>query len=129
MQRIFLYAKIHRARVTHADLNYEGSLSIDRELLDTANILENEQIQIYNLDNAARLTTYAIPAAAGSKIIGANGACAHLVRPGHRIIICAYATMEKNEWENFSPIILYCDGENNFSIKNHSNINDTLISY
>ncbi len=118
MQRIFLYAKIHRARVTHADLSYEGSLSIDRELLDAAGILENEQIQIYNLDNAARLITYAIPAAAGSRIIGANGACAHLIRPEQRIIICAYAALEKNEWQNFSPTILYCDEENNFSIKN-----------
>jgi aspartate 1-decarboxylase len=117
MQRIFLYAKIHQARVTHADLNYEGSLSIDQELLQASHILENEQIQIYNIDNAARLTTYAISAPHGSRIIGANGACAHLVRPGHRIIICAFASMEPHEWENFSPTVLFLDEKNNFSVK------------
>jgi aspartate 1-decarboxylase len=117
MQRTFLYAKLHQARVTHADINYEGSLAIDEELLQASTILPNEQIQIYNIDNAARLTTYAILAPHGSRIIGANGACAHLVRPGHRIIICAYARMEKFEWENFTPTVLFLDDKNNFVYK------------
>lgn len=127
MQRTFLYAKLHQARVTHADVNYEGSLAIDNELLQAANILENEQIQIYNIDNAARLTTYAISAPKGSRIIGANGACAHLVRPGHRIIICAFAIMEKHEWENFIPTVLFLDEKNNFSVKDDKTICENCI--
>ncbi len=115
MQKTFLYAKLHQARITHADLDYEGSMAIDEELLQAASILEYEQIQVYNLDNAARFTTYAIRARQGSRIIGANGACAHLVKPGHRVIICSYAMMEMHEWQKFTPIVLFMDEENNYS--------------
>ncbi len=121
MKRTFLYAKIHQARVTHADLNYEGSFAIDEDILTASSILENEQIQIYNLDNAARFTTYAIRAEKGSRIMGANGACAHLVKPGDRVIICAYASMTIDEYKKFKPTVLFMDEENNYSLKMDEN--------
>lgn len=117
MNRIFLYAKLHQARVTHADLNYEGSFAIDEAILEASTILENEQIQVYNIDNGARFTTYALRAARGSKIMAANGACAHLVTPGDKVIICAYASMTLNEYQIFKPRILFLDHNNNFTLK------------
>src|SRR5690606_14041605 len=91
MQCTMLKAKLHQARVTHAELEYEGSCAIDGELLDLSGILEYEQIQIYNIDNGERFTTYAIRGEEGSKMISVNGAAAHKAQPGDRIIICAYA--------------------------------------
>lgn len=117
MNRTFLYAKIHQARVTHADINYEGSFAIDADILAAARILENEQIQVYNIDNAARFTTYAIRAEPGSRMMGANGACAHLVKPGDRVIICAYASMQIEEYTKFKPTILFMDEKNHYSHK------------
>jgi len=117
MNRTFLYAKLHQAKVTHADLHYEGSFAIDEEILEASTILENEQIHIYNLNNASRFTTYAIKAPRGSRIMGANGACAHLVKPGDRVIICAYAAMEISQYQTFEPKILFLDEKNNYTIK------------
>lgn len=114
MNRTFLYAKLHQARITHADLDYEGSFAIDQEILEASTILENEQIHVYNIDNAARFTTYAIAAQRGSRIMGANGACAHLVKPGDRVIICAYASMDKREYSVFKPTVLFLDSMNNY---------------
>ena len=112
MQRTLLKAKLHHARVTHSVLEYEGSCAIDGHLLDTADILENEQIQIYNHDNGKRFTTYAIRAENHSGIISVNGAAAHKARPGDRVIICTYASLEQNELANFKPKLVYLD-ENN----------------
>ena len=112
MQRTLLKAKLHHARVTHSELEYEGSCAIDGHLLDTADILEYEQIQIYNLDNGKRFTTYAIRAENHSGIISVNGAAAHKARPGDRVIICSYASLEQNELANFKPKLVYLD-ENN----------------
>lgn len=117
MKRTLLYAKLHKACVTHADMNYEGSFAIDEEILEAAGILENEQIQIYNINNAARFTTYSIRAERGSKIMGANGACARLVTPGDRVIICSYADMDEDEWKEFKPTVIYLDEKNNFTLK------------
>lgn len=117
MKRTFLYAKLHQARVTHADPDYEGSFAIDEEILEASSILKNEQIHVYNIDNANRFTTYAIQAPRGSRMMGANGACAHLVRPGDRVIICSFAVMEENEWKTFQPKILFLDKNNNFTQK------------
>lgn len=117
MKRIFMYAKLHQAHVTCADPDYEGSFSIDEELLEASGILENEQVQVYNIDNAERFTTYAIKAPRGSRMMGANGACAHKVKPGHRVIICTYAELEPHEWINFKPTVLFLDQNNNFRIK------------
>jgi aspartate 1-decarboxylase len=117
MKRTFLYAKLHQARVTHADPDYEGSFAIDAEILEASAILQNEQIHVYNIDNANRFVTYAIRAPRGSKLMGANGACAHLVSPGDRVIICSYAEMEELEWKNHTPKVLFLDENNNFTEK------------
>src|SRR3546814_5443188 len=94
MQLHMLKCKLHRACVTHAELDYEGSCAIDSKLLELANILEYEQIQIYNVTNGQRFTTYAIRAEAGSGIISVNGAAAHRAGVGDRVIICAYRSEE-----------------------------------
>ena len=107
-----LKAKLHRACVTHSELEYEGSCAIDARLLELAGIREYEQIQIYNINNGERFTTYAIQAEAGSQIISVNGAAAHKASPGDRIIICSYASLNQNELVNFEPNLVYLD-ENN----------------
>jgi len=112
MQRTLLKAKLHHARVTHSELEYEGSCAIDGHLLDTADIHEYEQIQIYNLDNGKRFTTYAIRAENHSGIISVNGAAAHKANPGDRVIICTYGIFEKNELAHFKPKLVYLDDKN-----------------
>jgi aspartate 1-decarboxylase len=107
-----LKAKLHHARVTHSELEYEGSCAIDGHLLDTAGILEYEQIQIYNLGNGERFTTYAIRAEDHSGIISINGAAAHKARPGDRVIICTYATLSQQEVVNHKPNLVYLNEEN-----------------
>lgn len=113
MLQTMLKAKLHRATVTHSELEYEGSCAIDSDLLDLSGIREYEQIQIYNIDNGERFTTYAIRAEAGSKIISVNGAAAHKAEPGHRVIICSYATLNQQELVSFKPALVYFDAENN----------------
>ncbi|PLY15220.1 MAG: aspartate 1-decarboxylase [Sedimenticola sp.] len=113
MQLTLLKCKLHRACVTHSELDYEGSCAIDKDLLDLAGIHPYEQIQIYNVANGERFTTYAIEAARGSRIISVNGAAAHKASPGDRIIICAYATLDQQEVASFKPTLVYCD-EHNF---------------
>ena len=112
MEITLLKAKLHKAAVTHSELSYEGSCAIDSALLDTAGILEYEQIQIYNLNNGERFTTYAIRAEAGSGVISVNGAAAHKAAPGDRVIICAYARLTEHEAANFKPTMVYLN-ENN----------------
>jgi aspartate 1-decarboxylase len=112
MQLTLLKCKIHRACVTHAELDYEGSCAIDRELLRLADILPYEQIHIYNLANGERFTTYAIEAEAGSRLISINGAAAHKATPGDRIIICAYAMLDEAEVAGFKPRLVYTDEQN-----------------
>jgi aspartate 1-decarboxylase len=109
MQVTLLKCKLHRACVTHAELDYEGSCAIDEELMELAGIREYEQIQIYNIANGERFTTYAIRARAGSRIISVNGAAAHKASPGDRVIICAYASMDEVEADAFKPSLVYCD--------------------
>ena len=107
MHAIMLKAKLHRAEVTHAVLDYEGSCAIDGEWLDLSGIREYEQIQIYNVDNGERFTTYAIRGEAGSRMISVNGAAAHKASVGDRVIICAYAHYSEAELANFQPRMLY----------------------
>jgi aspartate 1-decarboxylase len=107
-----LKGKLHRACVTHSELEYDGSCAIDSQLLDAAGIREYEQIQIYNLANGERFTTYAIRGEAGSRIISVNGAAAHKAAVGHRVIICAYASYSDAELLNHKPKLVYLD-ENN----------------
>lgn len=113
MQLTLLKCKLHRACVTHAELDYEGSCAIDIDLLEQAGIREYEQIQIYNITSGERFTTYAIKAEKGSKVISVNGAAAHKARPGDRVIICAYATMSESEVAAFKPSLVYLDEHNN----------------
>lgn len=110
-----LKGKIHRATVTHAELHYEGSCAIDADLLKASGIREFEQIDIYNIENGERLTTYAIQAQAGSGIISMNGAAAHKASPGDLVIICAYARMEEEEAARHRPSLVYVDGDNRIS--------------
>ena len=107
-----LKAKLHRATVTQADLDYEGSIAIDRDLLDASGILPNEQVDVLNITNGARFTTYAIKAEPGSGIISVNGAAAHKARVGDRVIICAYAVMDAAEAKVYKPRLVYCDASN-----------------
>ena len=112
MQITLLKAKLHKAMVTHSELSYEGSCAIDSTLLATAGIYEYEQIQIYNLNNGERFTTYAVCAEAGSGIISVNGAAAHKANPGDRVIICAYARLAENEVAKFKPTLVYLNETN-----------------
>jgi len=107
-----LKAKIHRATVTQCDLNYEGSISVDANLLERSGILPHEQVDVLNINNGERFTTYTIPAPAGSGMIGINGAAARLAQKGDLVIIVAYARMEEAEAKSFSPRILLVDGSN-----------------
>lgn len=113
MQAIMLKGKLHQARVTHAELEYEGSCAIDQDMLDAAGILEYEQIQIYNIENGKRFTTYAISGERGSKIISVNGAAAHQASIGDRVIICAYVSMANAEALSHKPSLAYLDQDNN----------------
>ncbi len=115
MQCTMLKAKLHRARVTHAELDYEGSCAIDGELLDLAGILEYEQIQIYNVTNGERFTTYAIRAEEGSRTISVNGAAAHKAGVGDILIIATYAGYSAPELLNFKPRLVYCNPDNSVS--------------
>jgi len=112
MQITLLKSKLHHAHVTHAELEYEGSCAIDRALLDAAGIRAYEQIQIYNLANGERFTTYAIQAERDSGIISINGAAAHKANPGDRIIICTYAVLSEQEAAGFHPTLIYLDADN-----------------
>ncbi len=112
MQLIVLKSKLHQACVTHADLDYEGSCAIDGELLDLAGIHEYEQIQIYNISNGARFTTYAIRAENGSRVISVNGAAAHKAKPGDRVIICSYGSIDEKDISRYKPTLVYLDQQN-----------------
>ena len=112
MNRILLKSKIHRATVTQAELHYEGSVTIDTNLLELADIIEFEQVQIYNVTNGNRLTTYAIQGKRDSGVICINGAAAHLVRHGEMIIICTYAQFNGAECTKHFPQIVFVDEKN-----------------
>jgi aspartate 1-decarboxylase len=112
MQRILLKSKIHRALVTDVQLHYEGSVTIDSDLMEAADIVEHEQVHIYDVDNGNRLITYAIRGPAGSGTICINGAAAHLVVTGDLIIICAYAHFSNEEATRHTPRVVQV-GERN----------------
>jgi len=122
MKLTMLKSKVHRATVTHAELDYEGSCAIDQNLLDAANILPFEQIHIYNVANGERFTTYAITAPRGSGTIGVNGAAAHKASPGDLLIICTYAEIEAKEAEHFKPMLVYVDKDNRISHTSHGHL-------
>lgn len=107
-----LKTKLHRATVTQADLNYEGSITIDRDLMDQAGILTHERVEVLDITNGARLATYAIDGERGSGIIGINGAAAHLINTGDLVIICAYANMDEQDAKFYNPTVLLLDKNN-----------------
>ena len=112
MQRTMLKSKLHRVRVTHSELHYEGSCAIDEVLLDAADIREYQQIDIYNVTNGERFTTYAICAQRGSGVISVNGAAAHKADPGDLLIIATYAVYSELELQKFHPQLVYVDERN-----------------
>ena len=112
MIRTMLKSKIHRATVTQADLHYVGSIAIDRDLMDAADLLEGEKVAIGDITNGARLETYVIPAPRGSGMIGVNGAAAHLVHAGDLIIIMNYAQYGDAEAKMLTPRVVHVDDRN-----------------
>jgi aspartate 1-decarboxylase len=112
MQLTLLKGKVHRAMVTQCDLHYEGSISVDASLLERAGILAHEQVDVLNINNGERFTTYAIPAPAGSGTIGVNGAAARLAQKGDLVIIIAYARMEEVDAKSFQPRVVLVDAAN-----------------
>jgi aspartate 1-decarboxylase len=112
MELTLLKGKIHRAAVTQCDLHYEGSISVDSALMERAGILDHEQVDVLNINNGERFTTYAIPAPAGSGIIGVNGAAARRAQKGDLVIIIAYARMSEAEAKIWQPRVLLVDANN-----------------
>ncbi len=109
-----LKSEIHRVKVTEANLNYVGSITIDEDLIEAANLIENEKVQVLNISNGDRLETYVIKGERGSGIICMNGPAARKVVPGDIVIICAYASMDMEEARTFQPAIIFPDTETNF---------------
>lgn len=112
MRRRMMKSKIHRATVTDANLHYVGSVTIDRDLMDAANLLEYEQVAIVDIDNGARLETYVIEGPRGGGDICLNGAAARLVSPGDKVILIAYADVDEAELDGFAPAVVHVDTDN-----------------
>ena len=119
MQRTMLKSKLHRVTVTQSELHYEGSCAIDQDLLDAADIREYQQIDIYNVNNGERFTTYAISAERGSGIISVNGAAARKAAPGDLLIIATYAMYDEAELAKFEPDLVYVDSRNRMMNQRH----------
>lgn len=112
MFRHMMKSKIHRATVTEANLNYVGSITIDEELMEAADLLENEKVQIVDNNNGSRLETYVIPGPRGSGVICLNGAAARLVQPGDTVIIISYAMLSSEELAGHKPTVVFVDADN-----------------
>lgn len=112
MYRTMLKSKVHRATVTQADLHYVGSITIDADLMDAADLLPGEQVAVVDVTNGARLETYVIEGERGSGVIGINGAAAHLVHTGDLVIIISYAAVVDTEAKAFEPRVVFVDGAN-----------------
>src|SRR5512138_3475079 len=117
MRRTFFKSKIHRATVTHADLDYEGSVSIDEDLLDAAGIWNYEAIHVWNITRGTRLETYAIKGQRGSGVICINGAAAHLNKPGDLVILATFAELEEYEARAHEPTVVLVDRQNRIVAK------------
>ncbi|MCP5269184.1 MAG: aspartate 1-decarboxylase [Zoogloeaceae bacterium] len=120
MQRMMLKSKLHRVTTTHADLHYEGSCAIDDDLLEAANIREYEQIDIWNVNNGERFTTYAIRAERGSGVISVNGSAARRAAPGDILIIATFASYTEAELTKHEPSLIYVDAQNRIVRKGHA---------
>jgi len=112
MLREMLRAKVHRATVTETHVNYEGSLTLDADLMAAAGMVAYERVDVYNADSGTRLSTYLIPGEAGSGVVCVNGAAAHLAKPGERIIIASYASLAPEEMSAHRPLVVLVDASN-----------------
>lgn len=112
MQRQMLKSKIHRATVTGCDVDYVGSVTIDPELMAGADLIPNEQVHVWDLDNGARFVTYAIEGEAGRGEMRVNGAAAHLTQPGHRVIVASFGAYDAGDLEAYSPVVVHVGAEN-----------------
>jgi L-aspartate-alpha-decarboxylase len=107
-----LKSKIHRATVTDCDVDYIGSITIDAELMAGADLIANEQVHVWDIDNGSRFLTYAIEGEAGSGTMQVNGAAAHLTEPGHRIIVASFGAYDESDLERYSPLVVHVDAGN-----------------
>jgi aspartate 1-decarboxylase len=112
MQRQMLKSKIHRATITDCDVDYVGSITLDPELMRQSDLLVNEQVHVWDIDNGARFVTYAIEGEEGSGTVQVNGAAARLVRSGHKVIVASFGSYEESDLETYSPVVVHV-GENN----------------
>ena len=120
MQRFMFKSKIHRCTVTHADLDYEGSVTIDADLLKAANILPNEHVHIWNITRGTRIETYTLEGPSGSGVICINGAAAHQNKPGDLVIIATFAGIDESELENYEPKVILVDKKNRVTSPDHA---------
>jgi len=127
--RSMLKSKIHRARVTHVNLDYEGSITIDRSLMEASDILPYERVEVLNINNGARFSTYAIEGEANSGIIGINGAAARLVAKGDLVIILSYCQVPENEAISMMPTLVYVDNRNRILTKTEPGIENSELSF
>ncbi|WP_128894404.1 aspartate 1-decarboxylase [Longirhabdus pacifica] len=127
MFRTMMKSKIHRATVTEANLNYVGSITIDENIMEEANILANEKVQVVNNNNGARLETYVITGERGSGTICLNGAAARLVQPGDKVIIITYAMMEETQAQSHEPTVIVLDEHNHIEQKLYKELQSTTL--
>ena len=112
MQRQMLKSKIHRATVTACDVDYVGSITIDPELMETADLIANEQVHIWDIDNGSRFVTYVIEGEPGSRTMQVNGAAARLTREGHRIIVASFGAYDEGDMESYAPVVVHVNDRN-----------------
>ena len=112
MQRQMLKSKIHRATVTGCDVDYVGSISIDPELIGAADLIANEQVHVWDIDNGARFVTYVIAGEPGSRTMQVNGAAARLTREGHKIIVASFGAYSERDMESYAPVVVHVDDHN-----------------
>lgn len=112
MKRRMFLGKIHRARITHADLDYEGSVTIDRDLMEAAGMIEHEEVHVWNVTRGTRLVTYTLEGPAGSGVICINGAAAHGNEPGDLVILATFGEMDDAEARRWQPKVVFCDEQN-----------------
>jgi aspartate 1-decarboxylase len=127
MNRTMFKSKIHRACVTQAELHYEGSLTVDEDLMDAADLLAYEKISVVNINNGERFETYVIPGKRGSKVMCLNGAAARKAMLGDRIIVISYATMTTEEAREYKPTVVLVDEQNNIVHKTHEVLSETMV--
>jgi aspartate 1-decarboxylase len=122
MRRTLFKSKIHRATVTQADLEYEGSVTIDADLLDAAGIWQFEAVHVWNVTRGTRLQTYALPGPRGTGMVCVNGAAAHMNQPGDKVILATFAEMEETEARAFKPTVVLVDGRNRITDKDATEV-------